>query len=946
MGNRFDFEEIASDLLSRAEGFVAELLPNGQREGHEWVVGDLSGNPGDSCKINLRNGKWGDFATGDIGGDLLSLVKAVKGFKTMTQAAEWVTGVSANDGMGYQPKMSKPKRKKEDEFKAIYPVPEANQLKDLTGLNHYRLGSPSRYWVYRDQAGEMINVVCRFEKEGGGKEVCPFTFGETEEKGRKWYWKQIPDNRPLYGLDRLDRPKHVIIVEGEKAADAANEILDNNWAVLSWPGGGKAVHKADWSVLKDRKVIIVADGDEVNKKSGKVEGHETAKRIAKELDGIAEKIWCVFTEPVEGIKGWDAADAQEAGWTGGQFLQWADKNKVEYEPEEKAGPVPEEPPAPASPEDYEGGNWEPDYGEPIEYNMNHVKGKNINPLGYDGQYYYYYSDRKEQIVDLTAAQHTGVNLCQLMPLDYWKTTFLNDNGTAVSWIDAADYCMDLCHRAEVYNEDNVRGRGGWRDVGRNVQHKGNMLIVDGEPTRFQDFDSEFIYVKKKKVRMDETLPPLTAKECEPIMQLIKGARWEHELMAYYFAGWCVIAPFCGMLPWRPHLWVTGAAGSGKSWILEKVAHRLLGDWAFFTQFESTEAGIRQKLRNDALPVIFDEVKSEGRGENERIERVLGLMRQSSSDNNSEIVKGTTGGSSMSFKIRSCFLLASISLGIKQHADETRISVLNLMTPPTDPETQRMEERTFQALEELRQILTPEFVQRLHNRTVRLMHVILENAKTFTIAAARVLGSKRAGDQAGFLLAGVYSLHSSKLIDLDDAIVWVNKYNMESTATHSEPDYIRCFNYLMQTSVRVTVKSGSAMDFTIGELVEICRATQVDGDTEAANDLNDRDAERALSRRGIRLTSNKDALVIANSHKLLADIFRETTWSANWGRSLKQNPDSGDNNNTAVHFSGNVTSKVTVVHLDPSHSTAEVVAPIKLPESDSDAFEEEDEEIPF
>jgi len=54
---------------------VCHWLPNGQRQGSEWVArnpkrGDR--RPG-SFKINLKSGRWADFATGDAGGDLISL---------------------------------------------------------------------------------------------------------------------------------------------------------------------------------------------------------------------------------------------------------------------------------------------------------------------------------------------------------------------------------------------------------------------------------------------------------------------------------------------------------------------------------------------------------------------------------------------------------------------------------------------------------------------------------------------------------------------------------------------------------------------------------------------------------------------------------------------------------------------------------------------------------
>lgn len=72
---RIAFRQIADAALSRADVIVRRWLPDGRRDGAEWV----SRNPTrddrrrGSFKVNLGTGKWGDFATGDRGGDLLSL---------------------------------------------------------------------------------------------------------------------------------------------------------------------------------------------------------------------------------------------------------------------------------------------------------------------------------------------------------------------------------------------------------------------------------------------------------------------------------------------------------------------------------------------------------------------------------------------------------------------------------------------------------------------------------------------------------------------------------------------------------------------------------------------------------------------------------------------------------------------------------------------------------
>ncbi len=75
-GRRIDFDRVASVALANAETVVAAFLRDGRREGREWVAR----NPRrpdkrlGSFKVNLTTGKWGDFAAGIAGGDLVGLV--------------------------------------------------------------------------------------------------------------------------------------------------------------------------------------------------------------------------------------------------------------------------------------------------------------------------------------------------------------------------------------------------------------------------------------------------------------------------------------------------------------------------------------------------------------------------------------------------------------------------------------------------------------------------------------------------------------------------------------------------------------------------------------------------------------------------------------------------------------------------------------------------------
>jgi hypothetical protein len=69
------YRRIADRALDHADVLARRWLPDGRREGVEWVA--INPTRADhrrgSFKVNLRTGRWSDFATGDSGGDLIAL---------------------------------------------------------------------------------------------------------------------------------------------------------------------------------------------------------------------------------------------------------------------------------------------------------------------------------------------------------------------------------------------------------------------------------------------------------------------------------------------------------------------------------------------------------------------------------------------------------------------------------------------------------------------------------------------------------------------------------------------------------------------------------------------------------------------------------------------------------------------------------------------------------
>ncbi len=81
MKGRINFGAINAVALASLPTLLRRWLPDGRQVGREFVARNprrADRRPG-SFKINLRSGKWCDFATGDAGGDVVSLAAYLSG---------------------------------------------------------------------------------------------------------------------------------------------------------------------------------------------------------------------------------------------------------------------------------------------------------------------------------------------------------------------------------------------------------------------------------------------------------------------------------------------------------------------------------------------------------------------------------------------------------------------------------------------------------------------------------------------------------------------------------------------------------------------------------------------------------------------------------------------------------------------------------------------------
>ena len=172
-------------------------------------------------------------------------------------------------------------------------------------LHHSQFGEPSATWTYKNEAGLVLGYVARFDHPDG-KQILPRTWCRLPDDSEAWRWRAFESPRPVYKLDLLHgRPDDVVLlVEGEKTADAAQQCCPN-YVAVTWPGGTNAIRKVDWSPLAERDVIVWPDADDPGRKAAR----DTAKLV---LEAGAASVSLVEL-PDDLPTGWDLADPVPAG---------------------------------------------------------------------------------------------------------------------------------------------------------------------------------------------------------------------------------------------------------------------------------------------------------------------------------------------------------------------------------------------------------------------------------------------------------------------------------------------------------------------------------------------------------------------------------------------------------------------------------------------------------
>jgi len=283
-------ERLRASLRDQAPSIIRELFPHARIQSHEARIGSLSGEPGESMAISLRPdnaGHWFDHATGE-GGDFIDLWKATQGYSEFSKAVE---ELEVHCGLTRKPRWASPVHALIEKRKAT--------AKREPPVEH-RLGPPTASYHYYSADGVILGIVRRYELDqtdpATGKRKKTFLQFNAHGEAKS------PDPRPLYRLPEIRGATTVVLVEGEKCADALAAV---GIEATSAMGGAKALlEKIDFTPLAGKRVILWPDNDQA--------GHDFMKRVEPVLISLGCEIGYADPPPGKPDK-WDAADAVAEG---------------------------------------------------------------------------------------------------------------------------------------------------------------------------------------------------------------------------------------------------------------------------------------------------------------------------------------------------------------------------------------------------------------------------------------------------------------------------------------------------------------------------------------------------------------------------------------------------------------------------------------------------------
>ena len=525
------------------------------------------------------------------------------------------------------------------------PAPAKKPPKVYSALPRHRIAEHR----YLDKGGNHLFTVCRYAK------LADDASEEDKKYWRKcdvwtpveggWIAKGIDGTKPLYRLPTIlaaNLTQQVMLVEGEKCVEAVESAFPKA-LVTTWPNGGGAYERTDLTPLHGRRVLLVSDADGVGRKA------MLAIAALLHADCASVRVALPDGETHDDIADWVAA--------GGSALV-SEKLKALTKDAPKPKAKKKKPAEPAPPIAIDSGGLEKNPYFKVLGNV----GESIAVMLHTHRILYFNRGTLTQPSSL-------ISMCPIR--DWWLNLSARDALSAGVCQQIGGTLIGMSDRIGQIDPSAFIGRGFFRTPDRKaVWHLGDRLQADGKTMGLGDLAGVIplagppIHLVTEAATHDDT---------KRLADAVLACRWESEADAKRFMGWLVAAVIGGALEWRAHSWLSAPSGSGKSWLMDNLARRILGDFCVFTS-DTSAAGLSRAVRNDSVPVLFDEAEPT----QSQVEAVLSILRISSGGGGNRLradKNSTSGYDSTNYRFSA--LLSSVLVNRMNQANTTRFAKIRL-----------------------------------------------------------------------------------------------------------------------------------------------------------------------------------------------------------------------------------------------------------------------------
>ena len=280
--------------------------------------------------------------------------------------------------------------------------------------------------------------------------------------------------------------------------------------------------------------------------------------------------------------------------------------------------------------------------------------------------------------------------------------------------------------------------------------------------------------------------------------------------------------------------------------------------------------------------MYDEAEKQvGHAHHDTVmQNVLALARSASTGTSSSIVKGSRSGAAVSFQMWSMFLLSSVSPGLREEAEKTRVSVLQLHGKASIAARTRADH--WKLYQPRMSAVDDEQGRSLMARTIAWLRDgrLAQTVRVCRSAAAGILGDTRSGDQLGTLYAGAWTLMSDQPPSGLEARELIGSSEVNSFVNDAMPVGQKVLETLLQAGARIDFDSGPSRSYAVGELVEAVRP--------GATNKIEKEARDWLNRHGMKVIvmSGESVLLLANNSQWIRDTLRDTPYADGWRDSLR------------------------------------------------------------